>query len=335
MNREYVVTETRSEAYSPDHLPEAGGRTFRCVFRCVPSTVDPLPKKPEPPASYPAEPAIVIGPTRGDPSCTRLGRLRVRLRWTDSALYSADANAGTCWVDWHESWGGDGYGTQGIPRVGSEVMVHFAEGGQPYAMAQMRSRDNAPTFRLPREATKVGIKTRTVPNGAESEISIDDDPSSEQILVRAAGDFVTEVTKNTATQLHGAYDLTVDGERRERNEENATFVFAKDVTTGAFGTLREEVGKERVEIVLGSATENIVGDLSQTVDGRVETLTRGTRTEAVGGDSLERHHGHRAESCSCRFRASQRRYRRCSTSRERRGRTRRERSRSPPRKASR
>ena len=130
----------------------------------------------------------MVGPTRGDIHCDNLGRILVRFRWA-VASGSGEDDDGVCWVHWLERWGGDGYGTQTLPRVGSEVLVNFLEGGEPIADGQIRSNNNRPAFSLPRDATKVGIKTRTVPNGGESEISIDDNPNSEQVLIRASRRF--------------------------------------------------------------------------------------------------------------------------------------------------
>ncbi len=292
LNREYLVTETHLQAFSPDHLPDARAHDFRCTFRCVPSTIDPRPKKPAPP-TYSAEPAIVVGPEHGKVYCDRLSRILVRFRWAESHGTS-EGDEGVCWVRWLERWGGNGYGTQTIPRVGTEVLVDFHEGGEPFAAGHFCSQENAPAFPLPEDATKVGLKTRTIPNGGESEISIDDNPDVERVLVRASGDFVTEVARDTRAQLDGKYQLSVTAERREETGGDALFTFARDAITGVAGNLREEVGKDRIEIVLGAATSYVAGDVSRVIAGASATTIHGDRRESFHADSLERHHGHRA-----------------------------------------
>jgi Putative peptidoglycan binding domain len=140
----------------------------------------------------------------------------------------------------------------------------------------------------------VGIRTRTVPNGGESEISIDDNPFTEKILVRASGDFVTEVARNTRTELGGTYNLTVAQERRELTNADASFAFATDVTVKVEGNHREEIGEDRAEIVLGSVNEYVEGDVSRVVGGRVDAVTQGAHSHVFGADSIERHIGHHA-----------------------------------------
>jgi uncharacterized protein involved in type VI secretion and phage assembly len=295
VNQEYVVTEARSEGYSPDHLPEPESSDYRCFFRCVPATVDPRPKKPVQRWGFPEEPATVVGPTRGDAYCDSLGRILVRFRWADGdGSFSAESGDGVCWVHGREPWGGDGYGTQMIPRVGSEVLVSFVAGGQPVVNGQIHSQASAPAFNLPREATKVGLKTRVVPNGAESEISIDDNPDTNKILLHSSGDFVTEVVRNTKVELGGYYDLTVAEERRESTNGDATLKFAKDVVIGVAGNLRNEVGKDQLEIVLGSVQEYIEGDASRSVAGSEENLTLGPHRHTFAADSIARFLGHHA-----------------------------------------
>ena len=291
LNREYLVTELRSVAYSPDQLPDPSASDFRTFFRCVPSNADPKPKKPTPPWGYASEAAIVVGPTWGDIHCDSLGRILVRFRWAESTG-STEGDEGVCWVSWLERWGGDGYGTQSLPRVGTEVLVDFHAGGEPIAVGQLRSRQNLPAFLLPNEATKTGVRTRTVPSGAESEISIDDRPAAQRVFIHAAGDFDTKVARNTTAQLDGTYDLVVGEERRESTGGDTTLKFAKNVVSGVSGSLREEVGVDRLEIVLGSKDEYVDGDVSTSVGGRMDTTVQGEQTQTYAADTLERHMGH-------------------------------------------
>ena len=294
VNTDYVVTGVRSSGYAPDHLPEGCPDLYRNAFECVPASIDPRPKKPAQRPPLGPEPAVVVGPVYGDVNCDTIGRIQVRFRWADASTSTAQNAPGTCWAHWLERWGGDGYGTQTLPRVGTEVLVEFHAGGEPIAVGQIHSRAIAPAFSLPREATKVGIRTRTIPNGGESEISIDDNPYSERVLVRASGNFATRVGRNTSSELSGTYDLTVGGERRESTNGDATLKFAKDVVVGVRGDLREEVGNDRLEIVQGSVNQQVEGDASRSVVGRVENVTHGAYSHVFGADSVERHLGHHA-----------------------------------------
>jgi type VI secretion system secreted protein VgrG len=80
------------------------------------------------PTAFGAQSAIVIGPDGDDsPSganelyCDRLGRVRIRFHWQDSANAS-------CWVRVAQRAAGGGMGSQFLPRIGQEVLVQFLEG---------------------------------------------------------------------------------------------------------------------------------------------------------------------------------------------------------------
>ncbi|WP_074862775.1 type VI secretion system Vgr family protein [Pseudomonas agarici] len=76
-----------------------------------------------------AQTAIVVGPdgqtTPGSGSplyCDALGRVRVRFHW------QAEEDRGGCWLRVGQAAAGDGAGTQFLPRIGQEVLVHFING---------------------------------------------------------------------------------------------------------------------------------------------------------------------------------------------------------------
>jgi type VI secretion system secreted protein VgrG len=290
LNSEYLVTEILCEGSSPDHNPDPKVRDYQCSFRCVPSRVNPLPRKPAPRTHSP-EPAVVIGPNWGEIYCDDMQRILVRFRWTPGDAYSEDGE-GVCRVQLLDPWGGHGYGIQAIPRVGTEVMVAFFDGGEPIAIGQLRSRVNRPAFDSPQEVTKVGIKSRVIPNGRESEISIDDHPDKNKILIRSSGELLTEVQSNTTATHSANYSVEITGDRREVTAGGATLIYDKDVTTDILGNLQDQVAKDRVMVTDGSVTDWIGGDLSKSVGGCVESMIQGDHEAVFEANSLERHYGH-------------------------------------------
>jgi len=79
------------------------------------------------PTALGSQSAIVVGedgqdmPQGGNEiHCDRLGRVRIRFHWQDSA----DA---TCWVRVAQRSAGGGMGSQFLPRIGQEVLVQFIE----------------------------------------------------------------------------------------------------------------------------------------------------------------------------------------------------------------
>ena len=289
-NIEYLVTEVRSQASNPDYATAAAVRDYVCSFRCVPSYIDPLPKKAAPKEHGP-EPAVVIGPNSGEIYCDDLNRILVRFRWASGDGFDEDAE-GVCRVHLLEVWGGNRYGFQAIPRVGTEVMVNFFEGGEPIAAGQIRSRANKPAFDSPHAASKVGIRSQVLPSGAQSEITIDDHPNRNQILLRSSGDLVTDVTSNTISSHAGDSSESVGGTRRETTGGNATLTFARDLVSDVSGSLRDRAGQDRVTVTDGALTEWVGRGAERTVLGDVETTTFGDHRATYEGASLERHHSH-------------------------------------------
>jgi type VI secretion system secreted protein VgrG len=79
------------------------------------------------PSAFGTQSAVVVGADGSDSPngadelyCDRLGRVRIRFHWQDSA----DA---TCWVRVAQRLAGGGMGSQFLPRIGQEVLVQFIE----------------------------------------------------------------------------------------------------------------------------------------------------------------------------------------------------------------
>lgn len=79
------------------------------------------------PTARGSQSAIVVGMAGNDRAqgadelhCDRLGRVRIRFHWQDSA-------SATCWVRVAQRSAGSGMGCQFLPRIGQEVLVQFLE----------------------------------------------------------------------------------------------------------------------------------------------------------------------------------------------------------------
>ena len=93
------------------------------------------------PRAYGPHLAVVIGSSGTDISKSEvfadaLGRVRVRFPWQTTgpkqAIESVDelleSDKCTAWVPVCEEWAGRGFGTQFLPRIGQQVLVHFLDG---------------------------------------------------------------------------------------------------------------------------------------------------------------------------------------------------------------
>jgi uncharacterized protein involved in type VI secretion and phage assembly len=270
VNTEYVATEVRMLAYAQDHLPSDSPPLFRADFTCVPSTVDPVPPKPAARPPLGLEPAVVVGPVWGDVNCDATGRIQVRFRWADAprgaaspfsepSPAAADDPPGTCWVHWLERWGGSGYGTSTLPRVGSEVIVDFLqeEGGRPIAIGQTYSRVSAPPCALPREGATVGIRSSVLDGGGYSEVALDD--TTGDVRFRAQRHRRVDVLRDDSVHVTRDRRVEVGG----------------NVDTRTAGSHRETVGGDAATAIGGAMSVAIAGDSATRVGGRLSVHADG------------------------------------------------------------
>jgi uncharacterized protein involved in type VI secretion and phage assembly len=292
LNSEYLVTATECDGYNPDFLPPRKRASYRTRFRCVPRAVDPKPKKPAPRKPLRLEPAEVIGPARGDIHTDAIGRIQVRFRWAEARnVLDSDPTAGTCWVHWLERWGGDGYGTMTLPRVGSEVLVDFPSdgGAPPVAIGQVYSRSNMPPFSLPRDAAHVGFKTVTVPDGAPAnELVCDDMSSLVSMTMRTTGRFALEVSEAASTNIGGDSHLEVAG--------NAARLVRGDATESFRGQFTRDVHGGESLSTFGFRNETVVGSWTSTATGLRRDICGASRQCSVRGDSTTTVQGDMAHS---------------------------------------
>ncbi|MDP0978122.1 phage baseplate assembly protein V, partial [Klebsiella pneumoniae] len=68
-----------------------------------------------------------------------------------------------CWMRVSTSWAGSQYGQISIPRIGTEVLVSFLDGGnpdKPIITGAVANSLNMPPWRLPDQHVLTGIRTR-------------------------------------------------------------------------------------------------------------------------------------------------------------------------------
>ena len=63
----------------------------------------------------------MIGPIPDKVQADQYARIKVEFQWKNKKLHS-------CWLRSLQAWGGDGFGTQFIPRIGQKVLISFLDG---------------------------------------------------------------------------------------------------------------------------------------------------------------------------------------------------------------
>ncbi len=123
-----------------------------------------------------------------------LARVKVRFFWD----WRAEATGGaSLWARVIQPWAGNGWGTQFIPRVGTEVAVAFVDGDpdRPIVLGGLYNGASAPIYAVA-DKTKSGIRTRSSLKGDSSkfnELTFDDKKDNELIFIHAQKDMTTEV----------------------------------------------------------------------------------------------------------------------------------------------
>ncbi|MFO0619265.1 MAG: type VI secretion system tip protein TssI/VgrG [Polyangiaceae bacterium] len=268
-NRAHVVTSVRhSGAVGRD------GPSYQNEFRSVPAEV-PFPARPKRTKNaLNALTATVVGPAGDEIHVDDRGQIKVQFHWDREGSHDERSS---CWIRTVQAWGGAGWGTQFIPRVGMEVTVIF-EGGdpdRPIVLGCLYNGTHPPAFKLPEKKTQSGIRSSSTPGGrGYSEISIDDALGAEVVHVRAQRDLTEVVTRNRDARVMGDDATVVDGTRHEE---------ARIKTERVRDLRREDIDGESITHVGKSAIAEIAGNVSQVVGGVRETRIGGADALAVGG----------------------------------------------------
>ncbi|MFP1464051.1 phage baseplate assembly protein V [Escherichia coli] len=93
----------------------------------------------------------------------KFGRVKIRFLWGKCPRQvQRKAPVGSV----YEAWSGDGFGSQFIPRIGSEVLVSFIQGNPDYpiVVGTVYNGQNKPPFSLPENNCKSEFVTRSVKN---------------------------------------------------------------------------------------------------------------------------------------------------------------------------
>jgi type VI secretion system secreted protein VgrG len=178
-----------------------------------------------------------------------LARVKVRFYWD----WRAEASGGaSIWARVVQPWAGNGWGTQFIPRVGTEVAVAFVDGDpdRPIVIGGLYNGVSAPIYSKS-DATKSGIRTRSSLKGDTSkfnELTFDDKADSELIFIHAQKDLTTEVEHDES--------LTVDNCRvvLVKVDETITVKGKQTITVTKDHTFEVTQGNYKATIDQGNST---------------------------------------------------------------------------------
>jgi type VI secretion system secreted protein VgrG len=122
----FVVTSVRHTAKQLSEFTKEGDEEYGNSFTCIPDSVPFRPRRTTPkPTVRGVQPAVVTGPAGEEIWPDSHGRVKVQFFWDREG--KRDENS-SCWVRVSQGYGGKGWGSVTIPRIGQEVIVDFVEG---------------------------------------------------------------------------------------------------------------------------------------------------------------------------------------------------------------
>ncbi|MBA9848080.1 type VI secretion system Vgr family protein [Ralstonia pickettii] len=186
-NREYVVIGANLTLEDVAAASGEGQRWHcRVEFECHPTHEIFRPARDTPwPVITGPQSATVVGPDGHVTHADQYGRVRVEFPWDRFKKMA-------CWMRVSTSWAGSQYGQISIPRIGTEVLVSFLDGGnpdKPIITGAVANSLNMPPWRLPDQHVLTGIRTREHEGSRSNHLVFDD--TKGQIQAQLSSDHLT------------------------------------------------------------------------------------------------------------------------------------------------
>jgi type VI secretion system secreted protein VgrG len=293
LDGEWVITalhETGSDTQQGSH----GGRAdYANRFVAQRFEIPLRPARRAKPRVYGVALAHVVG-ADGKPECAgdaddihtdEHGRVRVKMTWDRTEPGAPDATT-TCWLRVAQTWGGKGWGSLFLPRIGMEVVVGFIDGecDRPLVTGCVYNGLAQAAYELPGEhKTKSYIRTQSSPGGGGyNELLFDDAKDKELVSMRAQRDHHEHVLRNQTLEIGGARAEHVQGEEKVEVRGSRTH------TVHGAETLKVVDGSARLLDLSGDDTKLVAKNRELVVSQKTsETYAGGRKILVQTDDALE------------------------------------------------
>ena len=195
----YLAVSVAHGGYQPQVLGEQAGQSagppYTNEFLVIPATVTYRPRVHPKPVVTGLQSATVVGPKGEEIHTDEYGRVTVQFHW--DRLGKKDDKS-SCSLRVAQAWGGSGWGSQFIPRIGDEVLVDFLEGDpdRPIVTGCVYNSDNLP---INKSKTQSGFRTKTHKGDGFNELRFDDANGAQEVFLQAEKDF-NVLVKNNRTE---------------------------------------------------------------------------------------------------------------------------------------
>lgn len=216
LNRAYLIIESEITAQIGEGMSsqeEEGEKldTYRVVVHAIESDVNyRLHRQTRRPMIRGPQTAKVVGPSGEEIYTDEYGRVKVKFHWDRGESSDEDR---TCWIRVAQSWGGAGWGSMVIPRIGMEVVVEFLEGNpdRPLITGIVYNATQTVPYALPGNATRTTFKSNSSKGGAGfNELRFEDKAGEEEVFFQAQKDYNKKVLNDETVSIKKDTTTTVE-----------------------------------------------------------------------------------------------------------------------------
>jgi type VI secretion system secreted protein VgrG len=280
LEQRWVITRVEHRGAAPEVLHTSGrgaeidsGRYLNTIA-CVPQSVTVRPTRRIPkPRAWGPETATVVGPSGEEIHTDEHGRIKVQFHWEENPKKD---DTSSCWIRVRQNWAGAGWGFQFIPRIGMEVVVEFLSGNpdRPLVNGCVYNGDNPPTYDVPGDKTKSGIKTNSVAGSGFNELRFEDSSGSEELWMHAQKDMNTVVLNNQTLDVGKDRTITIGQHLSDTIKVNKTIEVGGNHTESISGNMGLTVSKNQ--------TISVTQDVTETISGkRVQSISKTSKVSVI------------------------------------------------------
>jgi type VI secretion system secreted protein VgrG len=286
----YVVRSVRHQVTDDTWLTNSGASSYLNHFVAFPAaTTWRQPMVTPRPRMEGIHTALVLGQQDGKGAAIKsqdgeeiytddMARVKVRFYWD----YRGEATGpNAIWARVIQPWAGKGWGTQFIPRVGTEVAVAFvdADPDRPIVIGGLYNGRDTPIYAVA-DKTKSGIRTRSSLKGSTkqfNEFTFDDKSGSELIFMHAEKDLFTEIENNQTLTVDNCRMVTVKKDETVQIQNNQTITVTQDrAVTVSKGNSTFDVAEGNHTVTIDKGTQSVTIKGNSTFE-----VTQGNHTETL------------------------------------------------------
>ena len=257
-HNEFVITEISIEASVPlntDDQSSEGSYFYTNSFRCMPTDAPYVPRKLPKPMVPGLQTATVTCAPGEEVYVDEHGRIKVQFHWDREGKYDQKSS---CWIRVAQSWAGENWGAQFIPREGQEVLVEFLGGDpdQPLITGSVYNGKNKMPYEPLSKKNVSGFKTRSTTKGGGAnynEISFDDTIGKELLLMHAEKDHSLTVENDQTDDIGNDRTSTIGNDDTLAVKNNQTINITGSQATTAGKTITIDAGQS-ITLKTGAAS---------------------------------------------------------------------------------